>query len=138
MSTHAYIIIKEKNGQMRGIYLHNDGDPACAGETLLKHYFATEKVKSLIALGGLSVLDENIGEKISFDDWKTRFRNRQCLAYIRDREEPWEYNSPDVFTEADLPGCYYSYIYHEDDETWYMYDDALEREVPLYDVVNRE
>lgn len=55
MSTRSYIGIK--NGKtIEAIYCHRDGNPEYVGFILKKHYTTEEKVRELIALGGLSSL----------------------------------------------------------------------------------
>lgn len=54
---------------------------------LEKAYNTVDKIKQLLALGDLSLLDVNIGTKIGFNDSDTREKNQQCLAYGRDRGE---------------------------------------------------
>lgn len=63
MSTRSAIIIEEANGTAKGIYCHFDGYLDHHKPILLKHYNKEEKVRQLIALGDISSLAEEIGEK---------------------------------------------------------------------------
>lgn len=53
---------------------------------MLKHWKTLAKVRALMALGDLSVLGSVIGRKTNFDKFDSR-KQRQCLAYGRDRGE---------------------------------------------------
>ena len=60
MSTNSRIAIEDQTGKVRSIYCHWDGYPSHHGPILLDHYNTQEKVESLIALGAISSLDENV------------------------------------------------------------------------------
>lgn len=88
MSTRAHIGMIELDNdtpKVTYIYLHFDGFPDSVLPKLTQHYTTKEKMTELLSLGDLSVLDENIGEQVSFDDYAARENNKQCLAYHRDR-----------------------------------------------------
>ena len=87
MSTRSLIGIQEKDGSVRFIYNHHDGYPSYTGRMLKAHYSTPERVNELLELGDISVLDENIGGKIDFDNYEVRKTNKQVLAYGRDRGE---------------------------------------------------
>mgnify|MGYP003340256502 CR=1 FL=1 len=72
MATRSYIGLRNTDGTVDYIYCHYDGYPRGVGETLTKHYTTYDKVKALIALGDLSALGNEIGEKQDFNDldWK--------------------------------------------------------------------
>jgi hypothetical protein len=83
MSTRSNIARQNTDGTIDYIYCHSDGYPSHNGSILLNHYQDAEKVDQLIALGDLSFLAPEIGEKHDFED-----RNYDiCMAYGRDREE---------------------------------------------------
>jgi len=67
------------------VYCHNDGYPSNNGVLLLKHYSDESKLRRLLALGALSSLDKEIGEKHDFeyDDRSVG----ECTFYARDRGE---------------------------------------------------
>ena len=123
MSTNANIGIVNDNGTVTAIYLHWDGSPEEAGRTLVQHYQDESKVKQLIGLGAISVLDKNIGDKIDFDDLDARDQNEQCLAYGRDRGEPASNVAPTTVRNADEFLSYSSapYLYLYSDGEWSGY-----------------
>jgi hypothetical protein len=84
MGTRSTIIAKLSNGQTKRIYCHWDGYPEHNGALLLNHYQDQAKIDALIALGDLSSLSEEIGEKHDFDD---RSHQNWTTAYERDRGE---------------------------------------------------
>lgn len=83
MATRSNIGILNENGSVDYIYCHFDGYPEHNGKILSEHYTTEARVRSLLELGDLSVLGENIGEKQNFDE---RIKGC-CLAYGRDRGE---------------------------------------------------
>ena len=112
MATRAAIImeVKGKNHSYEGVYLHFDGYPEGAGQTLVDHYNTDAKVKELISYGGISSLGEVIGEKQDFNQRLPQ----QCKFYHRDRGERlnivmMDYNNIDEF--ADDCGAEFTYLY---------------------------
>lgn len=83
MSTNSAIGIIE-NGKITAVYCHWDGHIETNGKTLAMHYNLA-KTKKLVALGNLSVLGEEIGDKQDFDSFDSK--NKTCLFYGRDRGE---------------------------------------------------
>jgi hypothetical protein len=83
MSTRSLICCQNSNGSYDVIYCHFDGTPAHNGRILHEHYACPEKIAALFALGDLSVLAPEIGEKHSFEQRNTRW----CFAYGRDYGE---------------------------------------------------
>ncbi len=120
MSTRSRIGIEDQEtGKVRSIYCHSDGYLEGVGKTLVEHYTTGKKVKALIALGDLSALGEEIGEKHDFDyrhGFYEQYRgagydamyadpafmalHRQCLAYGRDRDDPNTRPAEDENAEA--------------------------------------
>ena len=88
MSTNCYIGSLDPSETITYVYLHNAGHPAHAGAVLAEHYTNQAKINSLLALGSLSRLGPEIGGKVDF----TRPPKGQCVAYIRDRDEPRDHN----------------------------------------------
>lgn len=84
MGTRSRIIAKLSNGKYKFIYCHWDGYPENNGRILNDHYQDQSKIDALIALGDLSSLGEEIGEKHGFDK---RPEESICTAYGRDRGE---------------------------------------------------
>jgi hypothetical protein len=87
MATRSTISYADENGIYFTIYCHFDGDLSTNGRILLDHYQDIHKIKQLIELGDISILDKNIGGKIDFDNYQLRRDNKQVLAYERDRNE---------------------------------------------------
>lgn len=119
MSTHAYVMYKDNETNVtKGIYVHGDGYYSWTGAILNDDYKDESKVKELISLGDLSVLDKNIGVKIDFNDYKTREENQQCRAYHRDRDEDLNiYTVPNV---DDMTKEYsFCYLYDNGWKTFY-------------------
>ena len=83
MATRSYIGKLNPDNTVSYIYCHHDGYPEHNGVILQEHYSTPFKVDQLLALGDLSVLGENIGEK---QDFNNRVKGT-CLAYHRDRGE---------------------------------------------------
>lgn len=82
MATRSFIAKKVKGG-VTGVYCHYDGYPKGVGAVLAEHYTDPDKVDRLIALGALSYLAPEIGEKHPFDTPVDGW----TLAYHRDRGE---------------------------------------------------
>lgn len=129
VSTRSTIGRKNMDGSYDVIYCHSDGYPSYNGKMLYEHYQGKEKVDQLIALGDLSVLGEEIGEKHPFDtfDMPEMIRERyerMCRAYGRDRgeknTEADHYESDDALA-AMLKKSWteWVYIYHIEDGKWY-------------------
>ena len=90
MATRSNIgIYDSKINEGRAIYCHWDGYPEHNGAILLEHYNTKEKVLELMELGNLSVLGQNIGSKVDFNNFRNDYENGeiQCIAYGRDRGE---------------------------------------------------
>jgi hypothetical protein len=109
MSTRSRIGIVREDGTVVSVYCHSDGYPSGVGKTLLTHYTTREKIEALVALGDLSCLGEEIGEKHDFDEYDPR----QCRAYHRDRNDPFkQMTSPSVMAlelglvNSGLEWCY--------------------------------
>ena len=83
MATRSTIALENSDGTVSQIYCHWDGYISHHGRILLEHYSDTRKLSNLMELGGLSVLDVDIGVKHDFD-------NRidgMCSVYKRDRDQ---------------------------------------------------
>ena len=126
MATRAVIGKLQTDGSgIKAIYLHSDGYLEHAGRILDEHYRDESKVDELIALGDLSAIDKNIGNKIEFGNYKLRAENKQCVAYCRDRGE--KYAHFDLLdSELDLikfakRSCDAEYVYMFAFGYWYVY-----------------
>ena len=109
MATRSIVAKKNLNGSSVGIYVHYDGSTHM--DILREHYATHGKVDELIALGSLTVLGSQIGEKQEF----TKPEQDTCLAYHRDRGEPFSQvvadNDEDLRQQAADLGCEYIYYY---------------------------
>ena len=63
MATRSTIAMKTDEGKFRTVYCHWDGYPSYNGAMLNQHYTDPAKIKSLIDLGSISSLNEEVGEK---------------------------------------------------------------------------
>jgi hypothetical protein len=91
MSSPAFIGVEDKDGFVTYINLHTDGSLQWAGKTLVNHYNSQEKAEALVALGNLSLLRPELGERHSFDDHLNSFSTKRqqqwdnwCLSFYRD------------------------------------------------------
>lgn len=136
MSTPSRIAVMHGN-VYKSVYCHNDGYLEYMGDLLLKHYDSS-KANNLIALGDLSILDTQIGEKHEFSpytDSNDRFEQIRVIAdysaardagwstfYARDRDETdCEFQTDLTFAEflATVESCGAEYYYIMKDEVWY-------------------
>ena len=124
MATRA-IIAKLDDKGVKAIYNHSDGYLEHAGRILAEHYKDESKVDELLAHGDVSIIDENIGVKIDFNDYKTRYANKQCKFYMRDRGEKYKH-AEQLKDETELiefsKGCDVDFIYMFAYGYWYVYD----------------
>ena len=124
MATRAIIAKLDDNG-VQAIYSHSDNYLEHTGKILDQHYQDEDKVDELLSLGDLSIIDENIGEKINFNDYKLRVENKQCLFYARDRGE--KYKQAEQFYDENVLikygyNCDVDFIYMFAYGYWYVYD----------------
>ena len=124
MATRA-IIAKLDDKGVKAIYNHSDGYLEHAGRILAEHYKDESKVDKLLAHGDVSIIDENIGVKIDFNDYKTRYANKQCKFYMRDRGEKYKH-AEQLKDEIELiefsNNCDVDFIYMFAYGYWYVYD----------------
>jgi len=122
MSTRSRIVIQIEENVYRSVYCHFDGYVDGVGHTLLEHYRDVEKVKSLIELGGISVLGKDIDCPEGHD-----FENQvvgKTVFYCRDRGEELRVKE-DSSVEELVKSCKDSggeflYIYGLDGKWMYM------------------
>ena len=116
---------------VKSIYCHWDGYLGYNGQVLQNHYDSA-KANNLVALGDLSSLRAEIGEKHAFSkfDPVTNIEHREhneewCTFYGRDRgEKDTEFKVAHTFEEF-LGQCYDSaaeYYYIMKDGVWYCGD----------------
>ena len=131
MATRSVIAkLDSKTKKIKAVYCHNDGYLAHVGTVLDSHYQDEDRVDELLSYGDLSFLDENIGEKINFDDIELRNTNHQCIFYSRDRGEKQSTREP-IILEDDIAllefadtACHAQYVYMYAFGAWYVYDNA--------------
>ena len=131
MATRSTIgIIDNKTGVVTSIYCHWDGYPENNGRILVEHWSDPAKIQQLMALGPLSSLGAEIGEKHDFKDSGPI----HCTAYGCDRAEadmePSTYDSLQEFLDN---GEEYNYLW--DGQRWNCFkgNDAKEL-IDLYNI----
>ena len=125
MATRATIAKLDNNG-IKAIYLHSDGYLEYAGRILDEHYQDESKVDELLSHGDVSSLNENIGEKLPFNDYMLFHEKKQCRFYGRDRGEDKK-EAATLKDENELikfatEKCDAEYIYMFAYGSWYVYD----------------
>jgi len=121
MVTNSTIAIQNIDGTVHQIYCHYDGYIEHNGRILKTYYNTAEKVKELIALGGMSSLAPNIvgSDAHSFDTPDKDV----CVFYGRDRGESdvavRTYLDIDTF-RCQLYREEFDYLFIEAESTWYL------------------
>ena len=129
MSTRSTIAKLGKDGIIKAVYCHYDGYLEYNGKMLNEHYQDESKVDELLEHGDISSLNENIGVKLDFDDYKLFYEKEQCKFYHRDRGEDLmfnEFESEEEYVEwanGVANGFIYLYAYG----AWYVYDNGVVR-----------
>ena len=148
MATRA-IIAKLDNKGVKAIYSHSDNYLEHTGKILDQHYQNEEKVDELLAQGDASIINENIGVKLDFNDFKSFHANKQCRFYMRDRgeknKEAVTFNDENELLEFAFETCNADLVYMYAYNAWYVYDnsdkignsryDFMELEAALYNVL---
>jgi hypothetical protein len=99
------------------IYCHWNGHIDNNGRILHEHYNTLEKVDALLALGDLSSLGNEIGEKHDFDFHLSKPGEDWCTAYGRDRGETGvsvKTTTNNLFPKNTNPYVKFVYLYTED------------------------
>ena len=132
MATRSRIAIEDQDGTVRSIYCHWDGYPEHHGPILLEHYQTQEKVESLIALGSISSLNENVeipeGVTHNFDNPADGI----VVAYRRDRGEELSvkaHGNVKAFAESDIEQ--YGYVFTAAGEWLFIDGNRDDRETIL-------
>ena len=115
MATRSLIGKLNSDNTVNYIYCHWDGYVEHNGFLLQEHYNTPEKVNTLLALGDLSSLGSEIGEKHEFENRPNR---DWCTAYGRDRGETgvsWKTTTFEMYPKADN-ATEYQYLFT--DEGW--------------------
>ena len=130
MSTRSRIESKTKTATIRSVYCHSDGDPDYTGRVLAEYYQDRTKVESLLALGNISSLGEQLGPcpcnggfwPGSESTCRHHFQNH-TRAYARDRgdddTDAYESVSRASFLE-DANNCDAEYVYLLTSDGWMM------------------
>jgi hypothetical protein len=118
MATRSTIALEFEDGRVGVVYCHWDGYLSNNGRILQKHYQDPAKVAELIALGNLSSLGVNIGEKHDFDA-----DTKDCTFYGRDHDRPID-NQADFYKNfgeylMNFTSQEYNYILRRDGK-WYV------------------
>jgi hypothetical protein len=129
MGTRSMIAIENPHSlAVKSIYCHWDGYLQHNGSLLEKHYSNSPKVNNLIALGDLSSLRPEIGEKHEFSRLDTtlpeeeyeRLYGDMCTYYTRDRGEDAPYkhfsNVKEAVAYYDGSWCEYFYLFKYDED----------------------
>ena len=139
MGTRSMIGIENPNTKaVKSIYCHWDGYLEHNGAILNEHYTSSPKVNNLIALGDLSSLRQEIGEKHAFSRFELtdpaeivaheKLTETQCTFYTRDRGEDAPYKRFEDAKAAleyyDGSWCEYFYLFRYDADQqagkWYF------------------
>ena len=140
MATRATIAKLDNNG-VKAIYLHSDGYLEYTGRILDEHYRDESKLNELLAHGDVSSLNENIGEKLPFNDYMLFHEKKQCRFYHRDRgedkKEAATLGGENELVKFATEKCDAEYIYMFAFGSWYVYDvynnsEFVELEEELY------
>jgi len=120
MGTRSMIAIQNPHSkQIRAVYCHWDGYLEHNGAILHKHYAASSKVNNLIALGDISSLRPEIGEKHAFSRLETpmddeaydKLYGNMTTFYTRDRGEDTPFKVFKNLKAAEEHYCWSDYFY---------------------------
>lgn len=115
MGTRSNIVVRRKDDWAE-VYCHWDGYPSHNGKILLEHYSDQAKLESLIALGDLSVLDQEITAPKGHS-YDTRAPGHSAF-YGRDRGETDIEARTGATLEDVWPDEEYAYVWI--DKTWWV------------------
>ena len=110
----ARSIIAMKDGdEFRSIYCHFDGYPDHHLPILKENYNTDEKVKELIDLGDLSILDKDLAScKFYHRDLKQVYEATKVITFNK-------YDYDKLISYAKING---KYLYYWDEEKWLLLD----------------
>jgi hypothetical protein len=133
MATRSNIAYRNAEGTIVSVYTHWDGYVAGVGRTLQENYQDQAKIEALVALGSISSLGAELGEKQDFNDRSTQ-KDEWTLAYNRDRGEELAIGKYD-----DIPSWIddmeeYAYLWTG---TEWLVNDHGERDTNGFPVFNR-
>ena len=114
------------------VYCHWDGYLSHNGRILQEHYDSA-KANHLVAMGNLSSLAPELGEKHPFsqfeckmtsDEYRNHYGN-MCTFYGRDRDEPYQefktFTNKEELVES-FNSVWAEFCYIMKDGVWYMFD----------------
>jgi hypothetical protein len=116
----------------KAVYCHWDGYLSHNGRILQEHYDSA-KANNLVALGNISSLQPNIGEKHPFSKFDTDMPDQEfeekygnmCTFYDRDRDQPYQefktFTSKEELVES-FNNVWAEFCYIMKDGVWYMFD----------------
>ena len=87
MATRSRIAIEQADGTVKSVYCHWDGYPKGVGKILVEHYLMRDKVESLMELGSISTLGEQVEPTGRVDHTFEMPELGITVAYHRDRGE---------------------------------------------------
>ena len=126
MATRSTIAKLSKDGIIKAVYCHSDGYLEHNGKVLNEYYKDESKVDELLAHGDISTLDQNIGEKLPFNDYMLFHEKKQCRFYHRDRgedkKEAAKLGGENELVKFATEKCDAEYIYMFAYGSWYVYD----------------
>ena len=124
MGTRSMIAIQNPYSKdIRAVYCHWDGYLEHNGAILNEHYSTSPKVNNLIAMGDLSSLQAEIGDKHAFSQFELtdpaeieahkKLTETQCTFYTRDRGEVAPFKVFPTLKEAEryFEGSWCEYFY---------------------------
>ena len=122
MSTRARIGVMNADKTVTSIYTHSDGYISHHGPILLTHYDTEAKARELLALGALSRLAGNLGERHDFYTSYTKHPD-WCCAYSRDRSG-LSSTKDAAFTHTleEFPGEEFNYLFRNN--KWEVSEDC--------------
>lgn len=120
MATRSNIGIKNTDGSIEMIYCHWDGYPSHHLPILTEHYNTEDKVRELLALGDISVLDKRVKPNENEAHTFNRPSDGIVIAYHRDRGE--ELHPAIKYPNLDAAlGDREEYVYIFEDNEWRIY-----------------
>ena len=135
MSTRAAIAkLNTNTNEAKLIYCHSDGYLEYTGKILNEHYNSEDRVDELLSYGDLSIINENIGEKLDvpFNDYTAFASKKQCRFYMRDRGEKNKEatnlsntnSAENALLEYSFENMDVDFVYAFDTrlQKWYVYD----------------
>ena len=133
MSTRSLIAVVHGNNY-KAVYCHWDGYLSYNGRILQEHY-DSPKANNLVALGNVSSLQPNLGEKHPFSKFDTDMPDAELeekygnmtTFYGRDREEEGQefktFTSKEELVES-FNNVWAEFCYIMKDGVWYMFDQS--------------